>query len=166
MRGGGFTPHDQCLLQAQQKPGLKRFLRIPWRYLNGRQEIAIERLNEFLRVYDLPYFIIKPVWEHWEEDDNGYARQGMRLREQAKIIPKDSEVIHETAVEPALQLLLKPAFLNSNAKFMAAQEDYRHGKFGDCVTKCHSSYESVIKVICGQKGFGYAQVDTSTSIFC
>ncbi|KPB97067.1 hypothetical protein ACDH60_08310 [Pseudomonas ficuserectae] len=36
---------------------------------------------------------------------------------------KDSQVIHDTAVEPALQLLRKPAFLNANGEFMAALKD-------------------------------------------
>jgi hypothetical protein len=135
-----------------------------WRYLCGRQEQVIERLNEFLGIDDLPYFITKPVWEPWEENDNGYLSSGMKLREQAKVIPKDSQAIHETAIEPALQLLRQPAFLNANSEFMAALEDYRHRRFGDCVTKCNSSYESVMKVICGQKGFAYVQGDTTSKL--
>lgn len=47
---------------------------------------------------------------------------------------------------------------------MAALEDFRHREFGDCVTKCNSSYESVMKVICGQKGFGYVQGDTTSKL--
>lgn len=135
-----------------------------WRYLGGRHEMVIDRLNEFLNVDDLPYFVTMPAWETWNEDKEGHITQWTRIREQAKVIPKESQAIHENAIEPALQLLRQPAFLNANSEFMAALEDFRHGKFGDCVTKCNSSYESVMKVICGQRGFGYAQGDTTAKL--
>jgi hypothetical protein len=130
--------------------------------LSGRQEEVVARLNEFLSIDDLPYFVTKQVWEPWQSDD--FRSQRIRLLEESKVIPKDSQVIHETAIEPALQLLRQPAFRHANAEFLAALEDYRHQKFGDCVTKCNSSYESVMKVICGQKGFGYAQGDTTSRL--
>lgn len=132
------------------------------RCLGGQQEKVVERLNEFLSVDDLPYFITKQIWEPWQSDD--FRGQSIRLLEESKVIPKDSHVIHETAIEPALELLRQPAFRHANAEFMAALEDYRHQKFGDCVTKCNSSYESVMKVICGQKGFGYTQGDTTAKL--
>lgn len=135
-----------------------------WEYIAGHQDPFIDRLNEFLNIDDLPYFITKPVWETWEEIYRGAPTQFSGIREQAKVIPKQSQAIHETAIEPALQLLRQPAFLNANAEFMAALEDFRHGKFGDCVTKCNSSYESVMKVICGQRGFGYTQGDTTSKL--
>lgn len=132
--------------------------------MHGRQNEVVRRLNEFFDIDDLPYHVTEPVWERWEETRYGNTTELMRLREESRVIPKDSQVMHETAIEPALQLLRKPAFLNANAEFMAALEDYRHGKFGDCVTKCNSSYESVMKVICGQKGFGYVQGDTTSKL--
>lgn len=135
-----------------------------WRYIGGQHEPVIHRLNEFLNVDDLPYFVTKPVWETTEEMYRGALTQFTRIREQAKVIPKESQAIHETAIEPALKLLRQPAFLNANSEFMSALEDFRHGKFGDCVTKCNSSYESVMKVICGQKGFGYTQGDTTSKL--
>ncbi|MDC3995405.1 hypothetical protein KGZ01_29590 [Pseudomonas aeruginosa] len=135
-----------------------------WRFIGGHHEPVIDRLNEFLSIDDLPYFVTKPVWHTTEEMYRGQSTQFTGIREHAKVIPKESQAIHETAIEPALKLLREPAFLNANSEFMAALEDYRHGKFGDCVTKCNSSYESVMKVICGQKGFGYAQGDTTAKL--
>ncbi|WLH27432.1 abortive infection family protein [Pseudomonas canadensis] len=135
-----------------------------WRYLGGHHELVIDRLNEFLNVDDLPYFVTKPLWETREEIYRGTSTQFTGIREQAKIIPKESQAIHNTAIEPALQLLRQPEFLNANSEFMAALEDFRQGKFGDCVTKSNSCYESVMKVICGQKGFGYAQGDTTSKL--
>ncbi|WP_230982054.1 abortive infection family protein [Pseudomonas sp. Bc-h] len=133
-------------------------------YLHGRQGEVVSRLNEFFSIDDLPYFVTQPVWERGQSTFYGQATECMTLREESKVIPKDSQVMHDTAIEPALQLLRKPAFLNANAEFMGALEDYRHGKFSDCVTKCNSSYESVMKVICGQKGFEYSQGDTTSKL--
>lgn len=135
-----------------------------WHYIGSYHEPVIDRLNEFLSIDDLPYFITKPVWQTTEKMYRGQLTQFTGIREHAKVIPKDSQAIHDTAIEPALKLLRQPAFLNANSEFMAALEDFRHGKFGDCVTKCNSSYESVMKVVCGQKGFGYAQGDTTAKL--
>jgi len=130
--------------------------------LGGQQQEVVDRLNEFMSIDDLPYFVTRQVWEPW--DSGGFRGQTIRLLEESKVIPKDSQVIHETAIEPALELLRKPAFCYANTEFMSALEDYRHQRFGDCVTKCNSSYESVMKVICGQKGFGYAHGDTTSKL--
>lgn len=135
-----------------------------WHYIGGYHEPVIDRLNEFLNIDDLPYFVTKPVWQSTEEMYRGELTKFTRIREHAKVIPRESQAIHDTAIEPALKLLRQPAFLNANSEFMAALEDFRHGKFGDCVTKCNSSYESVMKVICGQKGFGYSQGDTTAKL--
>jgi len=37
----------------------------------------------------------------------------MALREEAKVLPKDSQLIHETAMQPALEILRTPVFLNA-----------------------------------------------------
>lgn len=132
------------------------------RYLGSNREAVVERLNEFLMIDDLPYHVAPQVWES-KYDAEGKCIS-MAFREEAKVIPKDSQLIHETAIQPALEVLRTPAFLNANSEFMAALDDYRHRKFGDCVTKCNSSYESVMKVICGQKGFGYSQGDTTSRL--
>jgi hypothetical protein len=130
--------------------------------LGGRHEEVVARLNEFLSVDDLPYFVTKQVWERWQSDD--FRTQRIKLLEEAKVIPKDSQVLHETAIEPALELLRQPVFRHANTEFLAALEDYRHQKFADCVTKCNASYESVMKVICGQKRFGYTEGDSTAKL--
>jgi hypothetical protein len=39
--------------------------------------------------------------------------------------------------------------------------DYRKGDISDCLTKCGSAFESVLKVICDRKGWAYQQTDTA-----
>src|SRR5207247_6277666 len=35
---------------------------------------------------------------------------------------------------------------------------------GDCLTKCGSAFESVLKVICTRKGWNYKQTDTAKTL--
>jgi hypothetical protein len=65
------------------------------------------------------------------------------------------------AVKPALQLLADQRFTSANQEFMEALEDYRHGDYGDCVTKCNSAMESVMKIICERRGWSYNPNDTA-----
>lgn len=122
-----------------------------WRYLDGEHGLMTDRLNEFIDLDDHAYFFTKPVWENRKESYGGASTQFTGVREQAKVISKKKHAILEKAIEPVPKLLR-----HSDAASVAALENLLHSKFGDCVTNCNSSYESVMKVICGRKGFGYA----------
>jgi hypothetical protein len=63
----------------------------------------------------------------------------------------DEEATHRMAVEPALAVLTDPAYTSANEEFRAALTDYRKGDYGDCLTKCGSAFESVMKVLCAKK---------------
>lgn len=166
----GLSPHDDALQflttcsDAHFLDAVEYMLQTDaYMCLGGQQEDVVNRLNEFLSVDDLPYFVTQQVWEPWQSEDFRGSQRRILL-EESKVIPKDSQVIHETAIEPALQLLRQAAFRHANTEFLAALEDYRHRKFGDCVTKCNASYESVMKVICGQKRFGYSEGDSTAKL--
>jgi hypothetical protein len=64
-------------------------------------------------------------------------------------------------MEPALQLLQNPAFANANKEFLAALEDYRQGDYSDSLTKCGSSFESFMKILCAKKRWAYKETDTA-----
>ena len=103
-------------------------------------DAIIENVNTFFEVDNLPYRLTK-----FNFNANGMTNP--------QIIRSDSEVLHQTAVEPVLRLLMNPAFSEANEEFLMALKDYRMGDFGDCLTKCGSSFESVMKVICDSKGW-------------
>lgn len=71
------------------------------------------------------------------------------------LIRIDSKLIHETATLPALSLLTQSQFASAEAEFVGAYVDYRHARFGDCCVKSCSAFESVLKVICDEKGWPY-----------
>jgi hypothetical protein len=128
---------------------------------------VIAELNELLRADDLPYHVTEFVREHVHETIQGPppfgGREGTVIKTIAfpKVIARDSEVVHTNVVEPMLRLLQSPSFKSANAEYLEALEDYRKGDLGDCLTKCGSTFESVMKIICERKGWPYKQTDTA-----
>lgn len=129
----------------------------------------VDEINELFRIDDLPYHVTYFAKEKVREIVNAYPFTG---REQEviktvaypKVIMKESEVLHAQAIQPTLEFLQKPAFKLANGEFLEALEDYRKGDFGDCLTKCGSSFESVLKIICERKNWPYRQTDTASSL--
>ena len=58
-------------------------------------------------------------------------------------------------------MLADPAYQSANLEFRDALEEYRKGDYGDCLTKCGSAFESIMKVICDRKGWPYNSNDTA-----
>lgn len=79
-----------------------------------------------------------------------------------QVIRKDDQVIHSTTILPALRLLYEPKYKTANQEYLEALEDYRKGDYGDCLTKCGSAFESVMKIICETKKWRYKQTDTAS----
>ena len=70
-----------------------------------------------------------------------------------RIIRVENEAIHQTAIKPALGLLADPVFGEANREFLDALKDYLNDDYRDCVVKCGSALESVMKIICERKGW-------------
>ena len=65
-----------------------------------------------------------------------------------QVIQTEDEVIYKESIEPALSILSLPHFKVANTEFLDALNDYRKGDYTDCLTKCRSAFESVLKVLC------------------
>lgn len=65
-----------------------------------------------------------------------------------RIIRAEDKLIHQEAIEPALFVLSRPYFGAANMEFRDALNQYRRGNYIDCLTKCGSTFESVLKVLC------------------
>ena len=109
---------------------------------------VIDNINTFLEVDDIPYYLTK------------YAHRNGSIIAFPQMIRRDSEVIHNTAIEPTLALLRHSGFETANQEFLEALNHYRNGEYGDSVLKCQNSFESVMKIICEQKGWTYKRHDT------
>ena len=126
--------------------------------VNGQQ--LVDEINGFLEIDNLPYAVTDFVWE--STGDTHYRT--MTLVEYPRVIRRESQVLHTAAIQPALEFLANPGFSAANQEFLGALEDYRKADFPSCITNCGSSLESVMKVICNQRGWPYNQNDTAGTL--
>ena len=128
----------------------------------------VEDVNRFFEEDGLPYFLTKFVLTAPPSvvtDRIIYAHYvNFPIEAYPQIICKESEVLHQQAIEPALLLLTEPHFASANEEFLEALKDYRKGDDRDCVAKCGSSFESVMKIICDRKQWPYEQTDTASKL--
>jgi hypothetical protein len=124
----------------------------------------IEDFNEFLRVDDLPYALTRFVWTKGKRVEFGAERETTTLTGYPQVIRRDSQVLHETAVAPVLYLLPDQGFDAANKEYLEALADYRRGDHADCLTKCGSAFESVMKVVCHRQSWPYKDTDTASAL--
>lgn len=121
------------------------------RVLSDENEL-VDAINEVFRVEHAPFQLTKIV--KVEEPNpikaGPYGGGGTLIRTVAypKVIRMDDEAAYSQGIEPALIVLAAPHFEAANLEFRDALDEYRRGQFGDCLTKCCSSFESVMKILC------------------
>lgn len=131
--------------------------------LSDDEVTIVNSINEFFLVDDLPYSltpVIRETVEHVSEPRHTY----IRISEYPCVIRKDDQLIHQHIIEPVIDLLSDQSFNSANHEFLEALKDYRKGNFGDCLTKCNSSFESVMKIICSKKRWNYNQHDSASRL--
>lgn len=124
----------------------------------------ITGINQFFRVDALPYHLTNYTIEEYPSSFRGTPTIGTRITEYPKIIRKDSELVHQYAMAPTLELLSTPAFKHTNDEFLKALEDHRKGDYRDCLTKCGSAFESVMKVLCAKNKVPYKETDPASTL--
>lgn len=130
---------------------------------------VVSELNEILRVDNLPFFITDFVRETVREVTNTHPfgdreMDVIKTRAYPTVISRENDAIHSNITEPVLKLLQNPAFSNANSEYLEAHDDFRKGDFSDSLTKCCSAFESVLKVVCHEKGWKYEQSDTASTL--
>lgn len=124
----------------------------------------IPTINQFFSIDALPYHLTNYSIEEYETMLYGSPATGVRIVEYPQIIRKDSELVHQNAMEPALRLLKAPIFKNANEEYLKALEDHRKGDYRDCLTKCGSAFESVMKVLCEKNSLPFKPTDTASTL--
>jgi len=130
---------------------------------HGLEELVAD-FNDFFRADDLPFAITDYTWEESVGEGMFAGLPAKRVTEYPRVIRADSQITYALAVKPTLDLLSDGRFRAANAEFLGALEDFRKNERGDCLTKCTSSLESVMKVICDLKGWPYNQTDTAAPL--
>ena len=104
---------------------------------------------------------------HVEELNHRFRENGIGYQfdlNAQRLIPINSTFAYEQAVRPALALLAHPDFATANKEFIEAFDDYKKSDFHDCLTKCGSCFESVMKIICDKKGWAFDPKDTAAKL--
>lgn len=82
----------------------------------------------------------------------------------AQIVRVDTELIHVEAVKPALLFLQGKELNGANQEFLKAHEHYRHGRYHEALVDALKSFESTLKCICTNKGWGFQPTDTAKKL--
>jgi hypothetical protein len=139
-----------------------------WRvFISDRENDVVDALNEIFRMEDAQYRLTPGVQREEENPiKEGRFSGGRRIIRVAfpRVVRMDEEVAHTEAVLPALSVLADPAYAGANDEFRRALEDYRKGDFEDCLVKCGSALESVLKVLCDKNKLTYASKDTANRL--
>jgi hypothetical protein len=138
-------------------------------HVNTEKGVMVSELNELFASDSVGYELTPYIEERVVEPVNEYPFGGrehtvIKVVAYPKVIRKDSQVIHDSAIKPALELLSDPKYKSANQEFREALEDYRRGDYGDCLTKCGSAFESTMKIICSTKRWGCKQTDTASTL--
>jgi hypothetical protein len=169
-QGGRVSPGEDALtfVQSSSDEHFLDFIELVFRveaaFRISERESLVDDFNDFLKVDDLPYAVTGFIWTKASITQFGQTREATTLTGYPEVIRKDSELIHITATVPALAVLSDSRFSAANLELLAALKDYRQGSYGDCLTKCGSSFESVLKVICHTRGWPYQANDTAAPL--
>lgn len=136
-------------------------------HVSTEENKIVAEINELFASENIGYELTEIVKEEVVEPVNEYpffGREGKVIKTIAypQVIRKDDQVVHTTIIMPALNLLSEPKYKTANQEYLEALEDYRKGDYGDCLTKCGSAFESVMKIICENKKWQYKQTDTAS----
>ncbi len=84
--------------------------------------------------------------------------------ESNRIIRVDSKFIHSEVVKPVLSLLNNKKYKSVNNEFLIAHEHYRYRRFKESTTECCKAFESLLKIICKNRGWEYKQKDPASKL--
>lgn len=124
----------------------------------------IQGINDFFRLDALPYHLTNYSVDEFKSSFHGTPTSAIRISKFPQIVRKDSEPLHQQALRPTLSLLSAAQFKHVNDEFLKALEDHRKGDYRDCLTKCGSAFESVMKVLCAQNKIPYKENDTASTL--
>jgi len=152
-----FTCKDEHFLDVIELVFTMNYAGITW-----PDNPLIPAINQFFSVDDLPYQVTGYCMEEFDTNFHGQTRTATRISEFPHVIRKNSEVIHQRAIEPAVLLFRSAPCQHANGEFLRALEDYRKGDYQDCLTKCGSAFESTMKVLCQRRQIPFKQTDTAS----
>lgn len=100
-----------------------------------------------------------------EELNHRFYEHGVGYQyESGQLIRVDSHILHSEVIKPALFFLQGPEFKGANDEFLKAHENYRNGKYKECLNESLKALESTLKVLCKRKGWAFKETDTANTL--
>ena len=124
-------------------------------FIIGDGKDFVDALNELFLVEQAPYQLTPMVWIK-EPKGKTYT---IRLSAYPKVVRSEDDATFALSVAPSLSILAAPHFEAASLEFRDAMEEYRRGDYGDCLTKCASALESVLKVLCKGNNWPFGESD-------
>lgn len=118
---------------------------------NPERSMSISDINIFFDEDDLPYYLTDYTID--ETPSEGWGGTVTTITSYPTVVYREDEVLHQMAIEPTLSILGQSRFENAHEEFLGGLKDYKKRRFKECVAKCASSLESVMKIICVEKGW-------------
>lgn len=133
-----------------------------------------KRVHHLLDAVELWYIMTSWAASHKSENAKArlsetVAKLNARLREagigyelvDGRIMEKSNEFVHQEAVLPALNVLSEMRFANANSEFRKAFDAYKAADYEACLVDCLKAFESVMKVIAAEEGWGLPETATA-----
>lgn len=102
---------------------------------------------------EYPDDVIKELNERFKENSLGYQY------ESGQIIKVGDQLLHQETVKPALLFLNEIGFEGAREEFLKAFDNYKQGKYKECLAECLKTFESTFKIIFDQKNWEYKKGD-------
>ena len=128
------------------------------------EDRLVQDYNLLLEADDLPYALTGFVREKGTSYLFGQERENIQTTSWPRVILRENQAEYAEMIRPTLTLLAEPNYAGANLEFLDAITDYRKGDYGDCLVKCGSAFESVMKLICDRKKWPYKQTDTASAL--
>lgn len=107
-----------------------------------------------------------------QQPDSAIEELNYRFKEHAigyefisgRLMRIDSQLIHEEAIRPAINLLYETNFKGANNEFLKAHSHYRKGNYKEAISEALKSFESTMKTICQRKNYPFKETDTASKL--
>lgn len=146
------------LLKTKNTDEVLDVVELSFKYINTIIRKNFQSYIYYTAIKLKPEEAISELNERFKENGIGYSF------ESNEFIRVDSTYTHTEITKPVLSLLSNKKFRGANEEYLKAHEHYRHGRNKECLTECLKVFESTMKVICKEKGWGYSENDTAKKL--
>ncbi|MCH7403849.1 STM4504/CBY_0614 family protein [Belliella kenyensis] len=121
---------------------------------------AISKIPEFVnqRITYSPEEIVKELNERFRENDFGFEFTKGRM------VRVDNKLLHKDILNQVIQLTNERLFINANEEFLSALDHLRHRRNKEALNDSLKSFESTMKIIIHEMGWGYDERDTASKL--